>query len=77
MGGYIRPLWNGNSDGVGVLSKRPSGMGGGGVWIFSGITQYWTPFLLHPFKTHARADVYICTSVFLSFKPGAECPDTT
>ena len=50
---------------------------GGGVWIFSGITQYWTPFLLHPFKTHARADVYICTSVFLSFKPGAECPDTT
>ena len=29
MGGYIRPLCNGNSDGVGDLSKRSSGVGEG------------------------------------------------
>ena len=30
--------WNGNSRGVGVLSK--SALRGWGVWIFSGTTQY-------------------------------------
>ena len=37
-GGLHKPLWNGNSEWMGVKTKKPSV--GGGVWIFSGITQY-------------------------------------
>jgi len=38
VGGPPQTLWNGNSRGVGgVKTERPSV---GGIWIFSGNTQY-------------------------------------
>ena len=49
--------------------------GGGGMDIFWNYTRLDTSFVA-PFLD-ARAGVYICTSVFLSFKPGAECSNTT
>ena len=51
---------------------------GRGMDIFWNYTILDTIFVA-PFQDTCptRADVYICTSVFLSFKPGAECPDTT
>ena len=39
--GYQTPPWNGKSWGVGGTNHRVSrGGGGGGVWIFSGTTQF-------------------------------------
>ena len=58
--------------------KDHRGWGAGGRW---GMDIFWNCTILDtifvaPFQD-TRADVYICTSVFVSFKPGAECPNTT
>ena len=38
---------------------------------------FWNYTILDTPFQDTRADVYISKSVFLSFKPGAECPNTT
>ena len=38
-------LWNGKSGGLGAQTVNNPPWGGGGVWIFSGTTQYPIPSL--------------------------------